>query len=124
MPTYEYVCKSCSEHLEVVQSFRDEPLTECPACGGVLRKVFGNIGVVLKGSGFYRTDNRPSGKRDKSDAAKSDSGSGESKGPEKKGSETTSAGSETKSAESKSAGAKSSESKSSGSKSESKAQSA
>jgi putative FmdB family regulatory protein len=60
MPTYEYVCKSCGEHLEVVQSFRDDPLSECPACGGPLRKVFGQIGIVFKGSGFYKTDSRSS----------------------------------------------------------------
>jgi putative FmdB family regulatory protein len=60
MPTYEYACTSCGEHLEVVQSFRDDALTECPACGGKLRKVFGSIGVVFKGSGFYKTDSRPS----------------------------------------------------------------
>ncbi len=59
MPTYEYACTSCGEHLEVVQSFRDDSLTECPACGGPLRKVFGSIGVVFKGSGFYKTDSRP-----------------------------------------------------------------
>jgi putative FmdB family regulatory protein len=58
MPTYEYRCKSCGEHLEVVQSFADDPLTECPACGGDLRKVFGSIGIAFKGSGFYRTDSR------------------------------------------------------------------
>jgi len=58
MPTYEYACKSCGEHLEVVQSFRDNALTECPACGGQLRKVFGNIGITFKGSGFYKTDSR------------------------------------------------------------------
>jgi putative FmdB family regulatory protein len=57
MPTYEYACKGCGEHLEVVQSFKDEALTVCPACGGPLRKVFGNIGITFKGSGFYRTDN-------------------------------------------------------------------
>ena len=58
MPTYEYACKSCGEHLEVVQSFKDEPLTTCPNCGGQLRKVFGNIGIAFKGSGFYKTDSR------------------------------------------------------------------
>ena len=58
MPTYEYACKSCGEHVEVVQSFKDGPLTECPACGGPLRKVFGNIGIAFKGSGFYKTDSR------------------------------------------------------------------
>lgn len=60
MPTYEYSCKQCGEHLEVVQSFKDGPLTECPNCGGSLRKVFGNIGIVFKGSGFYRNDSRSS----------------------------------------------------------------
>lgn len=60
MPTYEYVCDNCKEHLEIVQSFKDEPLKECPNCGGNLRKVFGSIGIVFKGSGFYKTDNRTS----------------------------------------------------------------
>ena len=63
MPTYEYTCKTCGEHLEVVQSFDDSALTECPSCGGPLRKVFGNIGITFKGSGFYRTDNRGNGHR-------------------------------------------------------------
>ena len=58
MPTYEYACKACGEHLEVVQSFKDDALTTCPACGGPLRKVFGSIGIAFKGSGFYRTDSR------------------------------------------------------------------
>lgn len=58
MPTYEYACKSCGEHLEVVQSFKDEPLSECANCGGPLRKVFGSIGIAFKGSGFYRNDSR------------------------------------------------------------------
>jgi putative FmdB family regulatory protein len=69
MPTYEYACKSCGDHLEVVQSFKDEALTVCPACGGPLRKVFGSIGITFKGSGFYKTDSRAgSSKSDKSDA--------------------------------------------------------
>jgi putative FmdB family regulatory protein len=58
MPTYEYVCTECGAPLEVVQSINDPALTECPACSGRLRKVFGNVGVVFKGSGFYRTDSR------------------------------------------------------------------
>ncbi|MGA8681986.1 MAG: FmdB family zinc ribbon protein [Acidimicrobiales bacterium] len=58
MPTYEYACKGCGEHLEVVQSFHDGPFTVCSNCGGELRKVFGNIGIVFKGSGFYKTDSR------------------------------------------------------------------
>jgi putative FmdB family regulatory protein len=62
VPTYEYACTKCSEHLEVVQSFTDDALTTCPHCGGPLRKVFGSIGIVLKGSGFYKTDSRASAK--------------------------------------------------------------
>jgi putative FmdB family regulatory protein len=58
MPTYEYACRNCGSHLEVVQSFSDDPLTECPHCGGQLRKVFGSIGITFKGSGFYKTDSR------------------------------------------------------------------
>lgn len=60
MPTYEYLCQDCDQPLEVFQSFTDDALTECPACGGVLKKVFGSVGVVFKGSGFYRTDSRDS----------------------------------------------------------------
>jgi putative FmdB family regulatory protein len=59
MPTYEYACRNCGSHLEVVQSFSDDPLTECPHCEGRLRKVFGSIGITFKGSGFYKTDSRP-----------------------------------------------------------------
>jgi putative FmdB family regulatory protein len=58
MPTYEYRCKKCGEHLEVVQSFSDAPLKVCPACKGQLAKVFSPVGIVFKGSGFYKTDNR------------------------------------------------------------------
>ena len=58
MPTYQYTCKECGEQVEVVQKFTDDALTVCPACGGVLRKVFSPVGIVFKGSGFYRTDSR------------------------------------------------------------------
>ena len=58
MPTYQYSCTACGEPLEVVQSFTDDALTECPACGGQLRKLFNAVGIVFKGSGFYRTDSR------------------------------------------------------------------
>ncbi len=60
MPTYEYACKSCGNHLEVVQSFKDNPLTTCSLCGGPLKKVFGSIGISFKGSGFYKNDSRTS----------------------------------------------------------------
>ncbi len=60
MPTYQYACTACGEQLEVVQKFSDDSLTECPECTGQLRKVFSAVGIVFKGSGFYRTDNRSS----------------------------------------------------------------
>ena len=75
MPTYEYACKSCGEHLEVVQSFKDDALTECPNCGGGLKKVFGNIGIVFKGSGFYKNDSRSGRSGVKPAAASASSGS-------------------------------------------------
>jgi len=56
MPTYEYVCKQCGHLFEIVQSMRDDPLTECPECGGELRKVFAPPAISFKGSGFYATD--------------------------------------------------------------------
>jgi putative FmdB family regulatory protein len=58
MPTYEYRCERCGDTVEVVQSFTDSPLTECTSCGGPLRKVFAPVGIVFKGSGFYKTDSR------------------------------------------------------------------
>ena len=79
MPTYEYACKKCGEHLEVVQSFKDDALTECPNCGGELRKVFGNVGIVFKGSGFYKTDSRPAAKSGKSSKSESTSSTDDKK---------------------------------------------
>ena len=58
MPTYQYTCTDCGEPVEAVQKFTDPPLSVCAACGGRLRKVFSPVGIVFKGSGFYRTDNR------------------------------------------------------------------
>ena len=58
MPTYQYACTACGHRLEAVQSFSEESLTECPACAGRLRKLFSAVGIVFKGSGFYRTDSR------------------------------------------------------------------
>ena len=58
MPTYEYTCTACGHRLDAVQSFTDDPLTVCPECGGVLRKVYGAVGIAFKGSGFYKTDSR------------------------------------------------------------------
>ena len=62
MPTYEYACTECGDQTEVVQKFTDDPLTVCSACGGRLRKVFSPVGIVFKGSGFYRNDSRASSK--------------------------------------------------------------
>ncbi len=107
MPTYEYQCKSCGTHLDVVQKFGDDPLTECPSCGGPLRKVFGAVGVVFKGSGFYKTDSRTSSKKsersdkaeksdtkapassDKAGSASSDSSGSKSPGSDSSGSKSS-----------------------------------
>ena len=88
MPTYQYRCTECGEDLEAVQKFSDPALTTCPTCGGQLRKVFNAVGVVFKGSGFYRTDSRNGSKSD----SDGDSGSSDKKA-------------ETKSADKESAGA-------------------
>jgi putative FmdB family regulatory protein len=83
LPTYEYACTACGHRLEAVQSFTDDPLAECPECGGALRKVYGAVGIVLKGSGFYKNDSRAastgngSGKKS-SDSPSSDSSGGDS----------------------------------------------
>ncbi|WP_106402502.1 FmdB family zinc ribbon protein [Actinocorallia populi] len=96
MPTYQYACTACGEGLEVVQKFSDDALTECPACSGTLRKVFSAVGIVFKGSGFYRNDSRGSGKSTtpvttSSTEKKSDSsGSGSDSGSTKSDSSSTS----------------------------------
>lgn len=68
MPTYEYACKDCGEHLEVVQSFKDDALTVCPNCQGQLRKVFSAAGIIFKGSGWHIKDYKDSGKPAKAGA--------------------------------------------------------
>ena len=86
MPTYQYTCTECGEPLEAVQKFTDAPLAVCPACSGRLRKVFSAVGIVFKGSGFYRTDSRngssataPASKdKDKSSAESSSSSTSDS----------------------------------------------
>ena len=110
MPTYEYSCRDCGEPLEVVQSIHDDSLTTCPSCGGSLRKLFGNVGVVFKGSGFYKNDSRSTtksaeaAKRD----AKKDAGQSSDKG--EAGKETGKPASESSST----GGSKSSDSSTSG----------
>jgi putative FmdB family regulatory protein len=93
MPTYEYACVECGQHIEVVQSMSDQPLAVCGACGGRLRKVFSPIGIVFKGSGFYRTDSRGKSSAAAKDgaikepaAAKSDSSSSSSSTSDSSGS--------------------------------------
>lgn len=75
MPTYAYACKQCGHRFDAVQSFADPTLTECPECGGPLRKEYGTIGVTFNGSGFYRTDSR-AGEKKGADASSSSSSSG------------------------------------------------
>jgi putative FmdB family regulatory protein len=89
MPTYEYACTECGDRTEVVQSIADAPLTTCTVCGGPLRKVFSPVGIVFKGSGFYRTDSRG-----KSGPAKTDGDTA------KKPADTTSSSSDSKAASS------------------------
>ncbi|WP_084370274.1 FmdB family zinc ribbon protein [Microbispora sp. ATCC PTA-5024] len=80
MPTYQYACTACGEQLEAVQKFSDDPLTECPACQGRLRKVFSAVGIVFKGSGFYRTDSRSSGSSTSTTSSKPSSDSSKPSG--------------------------------------------
>ncbi|WP_084487665.1 FmdB family zinc ribbon protein [Nocardia sienata] len=79
MPTYSYACTQCDNRFDIVQSFTDEALTVCSECSGALRKLFNSVGIVFKGSGFYRTDSR-SGASTASEPAKSDSSSSSSSG--------------------------------------------
>lgn len=86
MPTYEYECTACGQHMEVFQRFSEDALTTCGVCGGVLRKVFHPAGIVFKGSGFYATDSRapaktgPGSKKDSDGGSSSGSSSGASSG--------------------------------------------
>lgn len=80
MPTYQYRCTECGHDLEAVQKFSDAALTECPSCGGSLRKVYNAVGVVFKGSGFYRTDSRAGSGEDKPAAAASEPAASSSDG--------------------------------------------
>jgi len=94
VPTYQYVCTECGEPLEVVQKFSDDALTECPACRGKLRKVFSAAGIIFKGSGFYRTDSRGSGKSSSVGASSSNgSSSGDGSSSSKSESSSSSSGS-------------------------------
>jgi putative FmdB family regulatory protein len=113
VPTYQYACTACEHRFEIVQAFSDSSLTTCPECEGKLRKLFGSVGIVFKGSGFYRTDSRSngspgtesssngsqSGTSESSKGAKSDSGAGSgSSGGESSAASSTSSSSATKKA--------------------------
>ena len=100
MPTYAYACTTCEHRFEVQQSFTDAALTECPECQGRLRKLFNSVGIVFKGSGFYRTDSRNGSKSEaKSEAS---SPSSESTAPAAKSESTSSTSSSSSDSSSKS----------------------
>jgi len=108
VPTYQYACTECGDRSEVVQRFTDDPLTVCSACGGKLRKIFSPVGIVFKGSGFYRTDSRNGSSAvpaSKDSAASGSNGSSESSSS---GSDAAKSGSSGSSASSDSASSKSS----------------
>lgn len=89
MPTYSYVCTDCDDRFDAVQAFTDDALTTCSKCSGRLRKLFNSVGVVFKGSGFYRTDSRDTGKKSASVPSGGSESSGSSSGTEKSSSTTS-----------------------------------
>ena len=91
MPTYEYACKKCGEHFDVVQSFADDPLKRHKGgCGGSVKRVFGSVGISFKGSGFYKNDSRSSSSSSSSSTSNGDSKSSESKSETKSETKTES----------------------------------
>ena len=90
MPTYSYACTECGNRFDEVQSFSDDALTTCPKCSGRLRKLFGNVGVVFKGSGFYRNDSRETSKSSASSSSSSSSSNGSSGSSESSSSDKSS----------------------------------
>ena len=100
MPTYSYACTECDNRFDVVQAFTDDSLTTCEKCSGRLRKLFNSVGVVFKGSGFYRTDSRESTKSSTNGSPKSSSSSGtDGSSSDKSGSSEKSSGSSDKSSD-------------------------
>ncbi|GHF01210.1 hypothetical protein GCM10017786_37760 [Amycolatopsis deserti] len=95
MPTYQYACKECGHRFEAVQSFSDASLTECPECTGPLRKLYGAVGVIFKGSGFYRTDSRSSSSSSSSTSSTSSSSSSSTSSESKSSSASSSSSSGT-----------------------------
>jgi putative FmdB family regulatory protein len=107
VPTYQYVCTNTEgkHEFEVVQSFSDAPVSECPECGSPVRKVYGSVGVVFKGSGFYRTDSRKSATASESSSTSSSNGSS-SNGSSSNGSKDSSSSKESSSSSSSGGGSK------------------
>ena len=97
MPTYSYACTECDNRFDVVQAFTDDSLTTCEQCSGRLRKLFNSVGVVFKGSGFYRTDSRESAKSATNGSAATSSGTEGSSSADKSGSSEKSSSSGDKS---------------------------
>ncbi|KAA5836934.1 FmdB family transcriptional regulator [Saccharopolyspora hirsuta] len=93
MPTYQYACTECDHRFEQVQSFSEDSLTECPKCTGRLRKLFNAVGIVFKGSGFYRTDNRSSNSSSSTSSSSTSSSSSSSDSSSSSSSATTAAAS-------------------------------
>jgi putative FmdB family regulatory protein len=112
VPTYEYACTTCGHRLEAVQNFSDDPLTECPECGGPLRKVYGAVGIVLKGSGFYKTDSRAAAAKSNGNSSKTASGDSSSGGDSSKSGDSSSGGDSSKSGDSSSSSSSGDSSKS------------
>lgn len=98
MPTYSYACTDCGDRFDAVQAFTDDALTTCTKCEGRLRKLFNSVGVVFKGSGFYRTDSRDANSKSSGSTAAKSEKSGDSAGSssEKSSSEKSSSGSSDK----------------------------
>ena len=110
LPTYSYACTGCDNRFDAVQAFTDDSLTTCPQCSGRLRKLFNSVGVVFKGSGFYRTDSRDSAGAKGGDSPAGSSAPEKSGGSEKSGGTEKSGGSEKKSSADSGSGASSSSS--------------
>ena len=114
MPTYSYACTECDNRFDAVQAFTEDALTTCPQCSGRLRKLFNSVGVVFKGSGFYRTDSREASKSavasdsgSSAGSSGSDKSSSDKSGPDKSGSDKSGpdkSGSEKKSSDKPSSG--------------------
>jgi putative FmdB family regulatory protein len=119
VPTYQYVCTECGGQLEAVQKFTDEPLTVHGDCGGRLRKVFSPVGIVFKGSGFYRTDSRKGSSASEPAAASSSSGDKSASSADSSSSSSSGSGDKSSSSSSGSSGDKSAPSSSSSSSSSS-----